>query len=137
MKESPRAFLATHEEEGGHGRERWLAEFDRGDWIIGEIGGESACLMGVTRESERSAERYLEYVWVAPAYRRYGVAFHMLSAVLGDLKQSGVQTVFLWVLDGNDAAMWLYKRLDFTNANERQEYPDPSRIWVRLRLDLA
>jgi ribosomal protein S18 acetylase RimI-like enzyme len=137
LRESPRAFLATHEEEGGAGQDRWLSEFDRGEWIVGQIGGETACQMGVTREFGRPAVRHLEYVWVAPAYRRSRVAFHMLSNVLGDLKQSNVQTVFLWVLDGNDAAKWLYKRLDFTDADERQEYPDPSRVWVRLRLDLA
>ena len=137
LRESPHAFLATHEEEGGAGRDRWLSEFDRGEWIIGEIGGETACQMGVTREFGRPAVRHLEYVWVAPAYRRSRVAFHMLSAVLGNLTQSSVHTVFLWVLDGNDAAKWLYKRLDFTDADERQEYPDPSRVWVRLKLDLA
>jgi ribosomal protein S18 acetylase RimI-like enzyme len=138
LKESPHAFLATHEQEKDYTQDQWLSEFDRGDWIIGELCGQPICLMGVTRDPRAlAAERYLEYIWVAPEYRRSHIAFDMLNAALGDLKKSGIQTIFLWVLDGNDAALWLYKQLDFASTSDRQPLKaDPGRCEERLRLDL-
>ena len=85
-----------------------------------------------------SKERYLEYVWVAPEYRRSRVAYDMLTDVLGKLKRSGIRTVALWVLDGNDVALWLYKRLDFQGTNRRQPLPDdPGRCEEQFKLDLS
>jgi hypothetical protein len=34
----------------------------------------------------------------------------MLNAVLDQLRAAGVRTAFLWVLDGNDVAVHLYKQ---------------------------
>jgi ribosomal protein S18 acetylase RimI-like enzyme len=138
LKDSPDAFLATYEREERYSQERWEAEFCRGDWLIGELGGKLVCMVGVTHESDSaSEERYLEYVWVAPEYRRSRVAYRMLADVLGKLKKSGIRTVTLWVLDGNDVALRLYKRLAFQGPKRRQPLPDdPGRCEEQFRLDL-
>lgn len=139
LKDSPDAFLATHAREKDYGRERWQAEFDRGEWFIRKRGKKIICMTGVTREyGAPSEERYLEYVWVAPKYRRAGVAYDMLSEVLDALKESGIRTVSLYVLEGNEPALWLYKRLNFQSTDFRQPLPDnPMRHEELHSLDLA
>lgn len=139
LRESPLSFLAKYDREKNYGQERWQTEFDRGDWIIGELDSEHVCLSGVTRESGAPADEcYLEYVWVVPTLRRRGTALGMLRHIIGELKESGVRTVFLWILDGNDPAQLLYKQLDFVTTNERQplESDPEGRCEERLRRDL-
>jgi ribosomal protein S18 acetylase RimI-like enzyme len=121
LRESPLAFLSTHDQEKAFGPERWLSEFTRGNWHVGTIDGRPVSLVGITREPETKAhECYLEYVWVAPEVRRRGVAFRMLTDLLDHLRASGISTVFLWVLDGNGGATRLYKRIGFVSSNLRQ-----------------
>jgi ribosomal protein S18 acetylase RimI-like enzyme len=139
LRESPQSFLAKYDQEEMYGRERWQAELDRGDWLVGELDGKQVYLTGVTHESGAPAdERYLEYVWVAPEFRRRLVAFEVLSGIIGTLKESGVRTVLLWIHVDNDPARWLYKQLDFITTNELQEL-DPDLgggRWERLTRDL-
>jgi ribosomal protein S18 acetylase RimI-like enzyme len=139
LKDSPDAFLATYERESSFSPERWAAEFARGEWYVHAPGGKLVCMTGVTQEyGAPPDERHVEYVWVAPEYRRSRVAYDMLSGIIGTLKESGIRTVLLWVLDGNEAALWLYKRLNFQSANHRQALPDDSgRYEEKLKLDLA
>jgi ribosomal protein S18 acetylase RimI-like enzyme len=140
LKDSPQAFLATYAKEVRYGEDRWLAEFERGDWIVGEAGGEPVCLVGVTREpGAPDSERYLEYVWVASTYRRSGVALAMLKEIIENLKVSGVRTVFLWVLGGNEPALRLYEQLHFVSTSEKGSLEDfrPGCWEERFRRDLA
>jgi ribosomal protein S18 acetylase RimI-like enzyme len=126
LKDSPGAFLATYEQEQGYSQERWEAEFARGAWYISEDVGKPVSMAGVTREPGglQPAERNLEYVWVAPEHRRSRVAYQMLDEILQESKESGISTVFLHVLDGNEPALLLYKRLNFETFGPWQPLPD-------------
>jgi ribosomal protein S18 acetylase RimI-like enzyme len=139
LSDSPQSFLAKYDREEQYGPERWKAEFDRGQWIVGELGGSHICLTGVTHEVGTPAdERYLEYVWVAQDFRRRAVAVDMLTHTIAGLKKSGIRTVFLWILNGNDPAWRLYtKHLDFFTTHVQQSLQDdPGRYEERLRRDL-
>lgn len=139
LNDSPDSFLATHAREESYDQERWQTEFERGEWFIREHGEKVVYMTGVTREDGAPPDmRYLEYVWVAPECRRSRVAYDTLSEVLGTLKERGIRTVFLYVLEGNEAALWLYKRLNFQSTDVRQPLPDnPARHEEQLSLDLA
>lgn len=139
LHESPHTFLSTYEQEKAYNEDQWRAEFIRGDWLIGIIEGKPVSLLGATREPDTPAyERYLEFLWVSPEYRRFGIAFSMLTTVLDRLQTSGVQKVFLWVLDGNDTAIHLYKRIGFVSTNHRQPLPaHPGRSEERMQLNLG
>jgi len=126
LDESPDMFLSTYTQEEEYDSSRWRGEFRRGDWYVATIDGtadsaspdEPVGVLGITREpSTPAGQCFLEYLWVAPELRRLGVAFTMVRLVLDQLKPAGVRTVFLWVLDGNDSAMRLYKRLGFVSGN--------------------
>ena len=145
LRESPDAFLATYQKESEYDERRWRTEFARGQWYVGMVKVGSADkqvgIAGITRELDTPADQcFLEYVWVAPEFRRQGVAFNMISEVLDSLKPSGVRTVFLWVLDGNSRVMRVFERLGFVRCNHRQplkELPGRSEELMQLYLGLA
>ena len=144
LQDSPDAFLADYDKEKEFGDREWRAtEFDRGDWYVGlteaSPGTAPVSLLGITREPTTPGhECFLEYLWVAPEHRRRGVASEMINQVLERLKRSGIRTVFLWVLDGNDRAVRLYERLGFVRCNVRQPLPDrPERSEELMRLNLG
>lgn len=138
LLDSPCSFLATYELEIGFDEARWRAEFTRGHWDIGFCGGKQVGMLGVTREPTTPPEEcYLEYVWVAPQFRRYGIALDMLQTALDDLAQSGVRTTRLWVLDGNESARNLYKRLGFVSTGKKQPLvAKPGRYEELMSLEL-
>jgi ribosomal protein S18 acetylase RimI-like enzyme len=148
LQGDPPMFLSSHEIEAAYAEQRWRQEFSRGEWnvMVGHDAGtgilgehaQDIGLVGVTREpATPSQECYLEYLWVAPGFRRSGVASLMLRTVLERLRDSGVDTVLLWILDGNDGAMRLYQRFGFQSTGLRQPLPlDPARAEEKMLLRL-
>lgn len=129
LNTDPTAFLASHETEAAFAERQWRQEFTRGEWHVMRAAGQDpgrrdVGLLGVTRlPGMPMQECYLEYMWVAPGFRRRRMASILLRTVLRRLRNSGVRTVWLYILDGNDGAMQLYKRFGFQRTNERQELP--------------
>jgi ribosomal protein S18 acetylase RimI-like enzyme len=117
---------------------KWRAEFDRGAWKVGLDQNGPVSLLGVTREpGSPTDECYLEYLWVAPEWRRAGMALSLLELVLAQLMTAGVRTAFLWVLDGNEPARRLYQRVGFVSTNDRQPIAErPGLVEERMLLDL-
>ena len=62
----------------------------------------------------------------------------LLRTVLDRLRNSGVHTVWLYILSGNQVAMRLYERFGFQRTNERQLLPDhPAGSEERMKLLLG
>jgi ribosomal protein S18 acetylase RimI-like enzyme len=139
LQNYPGAFLSSYEREMLYGEQRWRQEFSRGTWNILLANGEDAGLLGVTREQAMSLQEcYLEYLWIAPDLRRSGAASMLLTTVLNSLRESGVHTVWLYILNGNQVAMSLYEKFGFQSTNEPQLLPDHpagSEHRMKLRLD--
>lgn len=139
LKDSPNMFLHTHAEEREFDEPRWRQEFTRGTWYVGFHGDDPVSLLGCTVAADGArSEHYLEYLWVAPEARGNGVGYGMMQHALGRLRASGITDVFLWVLDGNDAAMRLYGRLGFVSSNQSQPLPGrPERHEYKMQLRLG
>jgi ribosomal protein S18 acetylase RimI-like enzyme len=139
LLDSPNSFLATHEQESGYDEQRWRTELARGRWHIGLVDGKRVSLLGATREPGRPAyERFLEYLWVSPGSRGQGVGLRFFDLVLGRLQAAGVRTVFLWVLDGNDVAVRLYRKAGFEPVGQPVPLTArPGRSEQLFRLELA
>lgn len=139
LQDYPTAFLSTYDRETGYGEQRWRQEFSRGTWNILLANDQDVGLLGVTRELTMPAQEcYLEYLWVAPGFRRSGAASMLLRTVLDGLRESGVSTVWLYILNGNQIAMSLYQKFGFQSTNEPQLLPDHpagSEHRMKLRLD--
>lgn len=139
LEESPDAFLSTYDRERAYDKDRWRAEFARGDWNVCFLAGRPSGLLGVTREPGTPPDAcYLEYMWVAPGYRGRHLALDMIVAVLDGLRARGMRTAFLWVLNGNDVAIRVYRRAGFMSTNHRQPLvARPGRTEERFYLDLG
>jgi ribosomal protein S18 acetylase RimI-like enzyme len=138
LGESPDTFLTTYEIEHNFDESTWRAEFDRGTWLIGSENRLAVSVLGCTRtEDTPSSECYLERLWVSPDCRHRGFAFGMLMHAIGRLRELGVRRALLWVLDGNDEAVRVYKRAGFVSSNHREPLPDrPGRTEELWQLDL-
>jgi len=124
LRQDPSAFLFSHEKEATYSEQEWRQEFSRGQWNIMVSDHEDIGLLGVTREDTMSEQEcYLENLWIARDLRRDGLASLLLRTVLARLRASGVRTVWLYILDGNDAAMKLYQSFGFQSTDERVELP--------------
>lgn len=139
LHQDPSAFLFSHEKEATYGEQEWSQELSRGQWNIMVSDHKDIGLLGVTREETMSEQEcYLEYLWIAPEFRRDGVAALLLETVLARLRASAVHTVWLYILDGNYPAMRLYQRFGFESANERlllPDHPAGGEELLKLRLD--
>lgn len=139
LQDSPESFLATYDSEKAFDEKQWRAEFARGGWNVGFRGSQAVSLLGTTHERYGPADLcYLEYMWVAPHCRRSGVALRTLAVVLDRLRSSGIRTVLLWILDGNEAAARLYQRVGFVSTHRRQPLAErPGRTEHEMRLELG
>lgn len=138
LKEAAGAFLSNYGRELRYGEEDWRAEFSRGEWTLMTRYGRLVGLIGVTREATTPpSECYLEYLWISPEFRRSGVASDLIKIVLKRLIKSGVTTVWLWILEGNEPARRLYEGLGFVSTHKRQPLSDnPSRYEELMRLEI-
>jgi GNAT superfamily N-acetyltransferase len=139
LKESPDFFLATYGKESEYDEVYWRSEFVRCDWHIGIENGVAISVLGCTRDVGRGGSPpFLEYLWVSPHSRRRGAALAILSHVLDRLRTFGVRMAYLWVLDGNDAAVRLYERAGFVMSGHRQPLASrPGRHEEKMQLDLS
>jgi ribosomal protein S18 acetylase RimI-like enzyme len=140
LRESPASFLSTFAEERQYGQQHWQAELLRGAWLVGtgDDAAQAQALLGATRGADIPVDdRYLSYLWVAPPARGRGVGTTLVTRMLMHLRERDVPRVWLWVLDGNDAAHQLYRKVGFESTGLRKPlHHDPSRIEERLLLEL-
>lgn len=59
---------------------------------------------------------------VAPAFRRQGWAEALLSQALAEFQQQGIKRCFLEVRAANQAAIALYKKMQFVIQGQRKNY---------------
>jgi ribosomal protein S18 acetylase RimI-like enzyme len=139
LQDDPLAFLATYERESAYDEQRWRREFSRGEWNIMLADGQDVGIVGATREpGTPKHECDLEFLWIEPGSRRAGVATTLLRTVLDRLRDSGVRTVRLWILNGNAPARALYQQFGFGSTDEREPLPGhPAGSEERMRLRLS
>jgi ribosomal protein S18 acetylase RimI-like enzyme len=119
LKDSPDMFLATYDRELEFDEAVWRDEFVRGHWVIGTLDGKPMCLAGLVKAPEiTSRDRYIEYMWVDPLYRRSRVAVKMLEFVFDYARLAGLRRIYLYVLDGNEPAFMLYKGVGFRKTKK-------------------
>jgi ribosomal protein S18 acetylase RimI-like enzyme len=134
LRESPRAFLSTYEDQRRWDPQQWRDEVGRGRWLVGVWEGEDVGLVGATPEADIPvSDRYLSYLWVRDGRRRRGLGSHLVMTMLDDLRDAGVPRAWLWVLGDNVVAMSLYKHLGFAATGDRQPLAkDPTRYELRM-----
>ncbi len=86
---------------------------------IGEVGGvlASYCIM-----STGAGEAHILNLCVAEEFQRRGLGQLLLTNMLDEAKDEGIEDIFLEVRPSNVAAIELYERLGFNQMGTRKDY---------------
>lgn len=100
-------------------RREWFATFDAGRrplWVA-ESGGEIAGWLGLRSFYGRPAyHRTVEAaVYVAPAFRRRGIACRLLAHAIDAAPRCGIATLLAFVFGHNDASLTLFREKGFAD----------------------
>lgn len=77
-------------------------------------------------------------MWTRPSQRRNGVGRALLNAIRDWAQEKKVDTLALWVTEGNNSAIPMYEREGFSLTGERKPHPNLGEYQIlRMRQDLA
>ncbi len=143
LSESPEAFLATYADIEGTPLSE--VEMDLADPNIFYLGAfDNASLVGIIRfvRPDRLSRRHtaeVRSVYVRSSHRGQGVAHRLLSSLIEESRQVGLQSLTLSVLAGNKPALHLYETLGFNvygrepkAVKKGDEYTDQLHLWLDL-----
>jgi GNAT superfamily N-acetyltransferase len=102
----------------------WLAR--RGDAIVGSL--------AIDGSEHGGATAHLRWFILSPEVRGLGVGKRMMAEAMAFCHRCGFQSVYLWTLEGLDAAMHLYEQAGFSVA-ERLIGTQWGKPVVELRLE--
>lgn len=122
LQDSPHAFLGSLAGESKRSETAWRRLAADGVWLVARIGAEPGGVASVVHHP-RSAECYLESMWVDPRFRRRGIAAALLVGAQRIAASEGRRKLFLWVLDGNATAAATYEGYGFRPSGNRQNVP--------------
>jgi ribosomal protein S18 acetylase RimI-like enzyme len=143
LRDAPGAFASSFEAESVRPRGAWedaAAAWSAGTGaatFVAELGREWVGLTGAFRAADCTEMVELVSMWVAPGFRRRGVARSLIDRVVVWARATGANAVGLGAADGNDAAIAAYERAGFALTGERHPLPsDRSRDELRMILAL-
>lgn len=87
-------------------------------WHAGEPAGYAALCYGFSLEF-CGRDGFLDEVYVAPAHRGLGIGSVVLERLQAVATADGVKTLHLEVMDGNEGAARLYRRLGWKQRDSR------------------
>jgi ribosomal protein S18 acetylase RimI-like enzyme len=130
LSDSPDAFASSYDVEADWGRAQWQRVLGDATWVVAI---ETGTPIGIASVVDRYDGRHVESIWVAPTHRRRGVFRALLRALVDHERANGAQDLVLWVVEDNDGARQVYRRLGFVPTGERQHLSG-GRHELRLRL---
>lgn len=84
-------------------------------WIVDEDGRLVGCV-AIVKASEEEAQ--LRWLVLVPHLRRRGLGRMLVEAAVDFCRQAGYASVFLWTVEGLDAALHIYESLGFELTEE-------------------
>lgn len=142
--DSPSAFGSTYEREVAFPDAEWQdraevgsTSTERATWfaldderVIGVVGG--------YREPPGSPDPDLVSMWIDPEYRGRGVGRQLVEVVIAWARDTGADSLSLWVTRGNEPAHRLYSGMGFAETGDHQPLPsDPCKDEIRMTRILA
>lgn len=123
LEEAPGAFEATAERERMHRDAFWQARARgwRGPGSITFVAEDAGRLVGMAVGVNDGASARLGAMWVEPGLRGRGVGGRLVDAVLAWARAQGAECARLGVVDGNEAALALYRAAKFTATGVVEE----------------
>jgi ribosomal protein S18 acetylase RimI-like enzyme len=109
IRDAPGAFLLGVDEEG-RGEAEWRAQFGPRSWFVAYLAGEPVGIVSSVLDEDF---RYVESMWVRPAYRGHGIACELLRFLERSALAEGRDELRLYVLEGNPKTERFYTRVGF------------------------
>ncbi len=123
LADAPDAFASTLEREQAFPDSEWLGRIANSAWFLAIDGSEPIGLVCAYTESEHPELRHLVSMWVDPSWRGTDVASRLVEALVAQARAEAVESVVLWVADGNERARRFYERIGFEGTGERAQLP--------------
>lgn len=111
--------------------ESWASSISRRAWTC-VIEAESAAIGHIEVVTVGPGHGQLARVLLAPERRGSGLGRAMVSAAIDDAVRSGMRTLDLNVIDGNQAALATYRGLGFTSLGPNPDHPGMTRMRLVL-----
>ncbi len=132
LRESPTAFTATWEQEQAMPMEEWAARVEssvtgKSVVVVAEDDGE---LVGLAVGIPWDNRARVVSVWVAPPWRRRGIAAHLIEEVCAWARGSGYGEAQIETTRANPGPAGLYQRLGFLPVDDVPP-PDCGGVLVR------
>ena len=138
LADSPLAFWSTWAQEADFDEQRWTAFLHAATWFVARHEGRTIGGVGALLRPELADEPEMIGMWVAPTFRRNGVATSLLAACCYWAFEQHHRAVTLWVVDSNEPARRLYEKFGFGDTGERARHPnDPDSVEIRMRRPTA
>jgi GNAT superfamily N-acetyltransferase len=143
LAEAPLAFGSTLAGEQNRTEaewRRWSGRGRSGDGVmfVADDGSRFVGLAGGYHEEEHFDAVHLVSMWVDPAERGAGLGRRLVEAVVAWARDEGAAVVNLWVTDGNEPAIALYRSCGFQPTGDTQPLPsNPSYGESKFRRDLG
>ncbi len=125
LRDAPNAFGSTYARQATSVEADWRRRISRGRTFFAYVTEvnetEPAGLVRSSQEQPGTVE--LVSLWVRPQARGLGVGQALVDAVINWAKARSAAFVHLWLTEGNQRALALYKRCGFALTGERQPLP--------------
>ncbi|MCU1463332.1 MAG: family N-acetyltransferase [Acidimicrobiales bacterium] len=135
LLDAPSAFGSTYDEESERALEAWLSWVEPGVTVIVEDDAGWHGLAAARLDADEQALVHVFSMWVESELRGQRLGERLLGALLEWAWQSGATKVRLGVVDGNDAAMTLYRRMGFSPTGNRERlrsYPSQECVFMEV-----
>ncbi|MBL7518609.1 GNAT family N-acetyltransferase [Frankia sp. CNm7] len=134
LTDAPAAFASTATRESGFAESDWHTRMESCSWFVAwEDQHQVGLVAGSAEFGDSPDDRHLLSLWVAPPWRRRGVAHSLVETVAAWAADDAATSLSLWVADNNVPAIALYERLGFQRTGLAQPFPtDSSRQEVRM-----
>lgn len=135
LAESPDAFGTTFAEALALPPDDWRQQLEqRATFVAADGAGDFAIARG-GHDDEQSDVAWLLSMWVAPEWRRRGVAATLVDAVIQWARGEGLCRMRLDVTESNAEAIALYTRLGFVSNGTLSELPAPRQHIRECRME--
>lgn len=127
---SPDAFLATVDQVAARKPKFWQGKLRSARWAVVQRDGETLGIAAAKPPGETDKYAlpgktcFIESVWIDPCLRERGVGRRLVTYLIEQQRQAGIQDFYLWVFNHNDPAIRLYDRMDFKRTGRESKLPE-------------
>jgi GNAT superfamily N-acetyltransferase len=123
LRESPKAFLATYEEEAKRPEQYWRNCMVQAHRLLAMRGGEPVGVASVERILEEPHSADFRDLWVMPEARNTGVASRLVQTAVDQAIQDGCTKLYYWASTENGRAIGFAINAGFRLTSERRTTP--------------